>query len=556
MEQEELENQLGTLEFKSRGLGVEIGYVTQVSGNSTQILCDIAVLNELSQAHTDGAEFSPGQIGTVLKIKVAKGFLFVTVREVIATPTPEGTLKHVIMHLDYLGHGTKAPQTQSGMIFNRGVTDFPIPGQLAYPVSLEDVEGIFGDNDNNHFHLGNVFPQFLTPASINIDALLGKHFAILGSTGTGKSCTTALLIRRIVERLPNAHIVILDPHNEYESAFTDCAEHFDIHNLKLPYWMMNFEEHIEMFIGINKTAEREIEVDILRRCIYEARVDNSEKLSAELITVDTPIPYKLSFMMRFLDEEMGKLDNPETLTPYLRLRNKVDELRRDTRFSFMFSGMLVNDTLNTIIGQLLRFPVEGKPVSTIDLSGVPSNIVNVVVSIISRTVFDFAVWSRGNDARPILLVCEEAHRYVPTDGSTIFSSTKKAIERIAKEGRKYGVALGLVSQRPADVSESALSQCGTIFSMRLNNERDQNFVAHVMPEGAKGSLNALSSLQNREALAVGEGVEAPVRLLVDKLDRNHLPSSGSPVFSTDWQLELDDSNFVKETIENWRRKGL
>ncbi len=118
------------------------------------------------------------------------------------------------------------------------------------------------------------------------------------------------------------------------------------------------------------------------------------------------------------------------------------------------------------------------------------------------------------------------------------------------------MALGLVSQRPADVSESALSQCGTIFSMRLNNERDQNFVAHVMPEGAKGSLNALSSLQNREALAVGEGVEAPVRLLVDKLDRNHLPSSGSPVFSTDWQLELDDSNFVKETIENWRRKGL
>ena len=533
----------------------EIGFITEVSGRDIKAMCDLEVLRNMSNADSEEAEFSPGQIGTILKIKVTKGFLFVTVREVVGQPSRDGVLKTVRLDLDYLGHGIKAPMTETGMIFNRGVTDFPIPGQSVYPVSLKDIEGIFGDNDSNHFHLGHVFPQHLTPASINIDSLLGKHFAVLGSTGTGKSCTVALLIRRIVERLPHAHIIMLDPHNEYEKAFSDCAEHFDINNLRLPYWMMNFEEHVEIFIGTYNGRSRMIEIDILRRALYEARVDNNDTLPAEQITVDTPIPYKLSYLKSYLKEEMGKLDNPETLTPYLRLSNKIEELRRDTRFGFMFSGMLVNDTLNSIIGDLLRFPVDNKPVSTIDLSGVPSEIVNVVVSIISRTVFDFAVWSRGADARPILLVCEEAHRYVPTDNSTIFSSTRKAIERIAKEGRKYGVSLGLISQRPADVSESALSQCGTIFAMRLNNERDQKFVSHVMPEGAEGSLNSLSSLQNRELLGVGEGVEAPVRLLVDKLDEEHLPSSGSPSYSVDWQIGLDDVDFVKNTIETWRRTG-
>lgn len=252
---------------------------------------------------------------------------------------------------------------------------------------------------------------------------------------------------------------------------------------------------------------------------------------------------------------MGKLDNPETLTPFLRLRNKVDELRKDTRFSFMFSGRLVNDTLSNIIGNLLRVPINNKPVSTIDLSGVPSEIVNVVVLVISLTVFDFAVWSRGQDARQILLVCVEAHRYVPTKMSTRFNSTKKAIEWIAKEGRKYGLSMGLVSQRPADVSGSALSQCGMIFLMRLNNERDQNFVSHVMPEGSEGSLSALSSLQNREVIAVGEGVEAPVRLMVDKLEESHLPSSENPSYSADWHMGLEDPYFVDMKIDNWRRQG-
>ncbi|MCF6214581.1 MAG: DUF87 domain-containing protein [Emcibacter sp.] len=536
----------------------EIGSVTLVNGNDTVALCDVNDL-KIAMGMDDSPLLPAGQIGAIVKIKVNKGFVYATVRELVRHDVriedSTGPVKHIMMYLDYLGQGLRAPYAPTGVSFDRGITDFPVPGQLVYEVSYDDLEAIFGDNDTNHFHIGTVFPQHMTPASIKTDSMLGKHFAVLGSTGTGKSCTVALLIHRIVERMPKGHIIILDPHDEYATAFKDCGKHFDISNLRLPYWMMNFEEHVEMFIGRTDSAEREVEVDILRRCIYAARVDAATSLQSEKITVNSPIPYKLSFILEFLDNSMGKLDNPDNLVSFMRIKAKVEELRRDVRFAFMFSGMLAHDNLKEVIKNLLRFPVEDKPVSTIDLSGVPSEIVNVVVSMISRLVFDFAVWTKGDNSRPILLVCEEAHRYVPNSENTVFVSARKSIERIAKEGRKYGVSLGLVSQRPADVSESALSQCGTIFAMRMNNERDQSFVEHVMPEGSKGTLAALSSLQNREALVVGEGVRAPVRVLLDKLDENKRPSGGNPSYSEDWQKEIEDDAFIVETIENWRNQG-
>lgn len=532
----------------------EIGFVTEVSGQDTVVLCDIEVLNKSRDMDESGL-MPGGQIGAIVKIKVHIGFVFATVRQISRQEASTGPVQHVLMHLDYLGHGVRAPYSPTGLSFDRGIRDFPVPGQKVYEVSYSDLESIFGVNDAHHFHIGTVFPQHVTPAGIKTNSLLGKHFAVLGSTGTGKSCTVALIIHRIVERMPRGHIIILDPHNEYASAFSDCGVHFDISNLRLPYWMMNFDEHVEMFIGQRPSLEREIEVDILRRCLYAARVDAATNLPPEKITVNSPIPYKLSFFLEFLEKSMGKLDNPDKLTPFLRLRAKVDELRRDARFSFMFSGLLAHDNLKDVIKNLLRFPVENKPVSTIDLSGIPSEIVNVVVSMISRLVFDFAVWSRGEDARPILLICEEAHRYVPTAENTVFESARKAIDRIAKEGRKYGVSLGLVSQRPADLSESTLSQCGTIFAMRMNNERDQRFIEHVMPEGSKGALAALSSLQNREALVVGEGVRAPVRVQLDKLEESKRPSSGNADFSEDWQKEINDDRFIMDTINNWRNQG-
>ena len=251
--------------------------------------------------------------------------------------------------------------------------------------------------------------------------------------------------------------------------------------------------------------------------------------------------------------QAGKLEKPEMLLPFLRLKNKIEELKHDDRYSFMFSGLLISDSLHEIVSRLFRFPAQGRPVSTLDLSGVPSDIVDVVVSVLARLMFDFAVWSRREaTARPLLLVCEEAHRYVPEARQDQHGAARKSLERIAKEGRKYGVSLGLVSQRPSDLSESVLSQCGTILSMRMNNDRDRQFVERAMPEGSRGFLESLPSLRNRECIISGEGVTAPVRVRLDFLEEGLRPSSDDPEFSGTWRAELTDPSFVSKVIHRWR----
>ena len=198
--------------------------------------------------------------------------------------------------------------------------------------------------------------------------------------------------------------------------------------------------------------------------------------------------------------------------------------------------------------------MDGKPLTIIDLSGVPSEIVDVVVSLTCRIVFDFAVWGESGRVPPILLVCEEAHRYVPADQSSGFAATTRAITRICKEGRKYGISLGLVTQRPSELSPGVLAECGTLFALRMSNEADQQFVANATPEGARGMLAALPSLRCQEAIVVGEGVAAPMRIYFDHLPREHQPRSSSGTFSRIWQTDGADADVVKEGIRRWRRQ--
>ena len=191
---------------------------------------------------------------------------------------------------------------------------------------------------------------------------------------------------------------------------------------------------------------------------------------------------------------MGLLNKATDTAPYMRLKTKIDELKSDPRYQFMFSGMLVADSMGAFIAKIFRLPARGKPISIIDVSGVPSDIVSVVVAVLARLVFDYAIWSRSEVQRPVLLVCEEAHRYIPSDKTSTGQAVRKILERIAKEGRKYGVSLGLITQRPSDLAEGVLSQCGTIIAMRLNNDRDQQYVKNAMPEGSRGFLDVIPAL--------------------------------------------------------------
>jgi DNA helicase HerA-like ATPase len=200
-------------------------------------------------------------------------------------------------------------------------------------------------------------------------------------------------------------------------------------------------------------------------------------------------------------------------------------------------------------------PSNGKPISIIDVSGVPSDITSTVVAVLSRLTFDFAIWSRDERTRPILLVCEEAHRYIPNEANADGSSVAKVLSRIAKEGRKYGISLGLITQRPSDLAEGVLSQCGTIISMRLNNDRDQSFVKAAMPEGARGFLDSIPALRNREAIICGEGVSIPIRVSFDELEEVRRPASADPSFSELWRASGGDEEAVHRTVQRWRAQG-
>jgi DNA helicase HerA-like ATPase len=254
---------------------------------------------------------------------------------------------------------------------------------------------------------------------------------------------------------------------------------------------------------------------------------------------------------RLLEDAIGKPDNRSNLTPFLRIKSRLTSLQSDRRFAFMFPpGVYVSDNLTQILGRILRVPVEGRPLAILDLAGMPSEVLNVVVSVLARIAFDFAFWS--DQEMPILLVCEEAHRYAPQEAGLGFEPAKRALGRIAKEGRKYGASLCLVSQRPSELAQSLLSQCSTVFAMRMSSQRDQNIIQAALSEASSTLTNALPLLGTAEAIVVGEGVPVPMRIRFDELPPNERPRSNSAPFSAHWQDDSKSRGILDRVVGTWR----
>lgn len=527
-----------------------IGIVLEIAGSGSQIALDLQRLQECARDEDPSIALS-GQVGSQIKIRVGNGWLLASVR---TQRQDSKTAGGILANIDFLGEGDEERLTGRIHGFRRGVTAYPIPGALVYPATSKDLREIYAGDGRTSIQVGTVFPTKDIRAGIYIDAFLGKHFALLGSTGTGKSTSAALILHRICDAAPNGHVVMIDPHGEYASAFRNSGIILDVSNLQMPYWLMNFEEHCEVFLT-SSGNDRQEDSDVLAKCLLQARMKNRLAEAMGKITVDTPIPYLLSDLTSVLQNEMGKLDKATSTAPYMRVKSKIDELKADPRYQFMFSGMLVGDTMADFISKIFRMPTDGKPISIIDVSGVPSDITSTVVALLSRMVFDFAIWAREEQPRPVLLVCEEAHRYVPNEKNADGSSVGRILSRIAKEGRKYGISLGLITQRPSDLAEGVLSQCGTIISMRLNNDRDQAFVKAAMPEGARGFLDSIPALRNRECIICGEGVSVPIRVSFDNLEEFKRPASADPSFSELWQSRGGEEDMVQRTVQRWRAQG-
>jgi uncharacterized protein len=527
-----------------------IGQIVEISGSGARVELSARRLADLAPDPDPSVAMS-GQVGSQIKIESGRRWLLANVRK-LQVIDPEAGL--VMAEIDFLGEGDEDSQTGKLVNFKRGITVYPLPGSRAYPVTGSDLKQMFAADERAHIEIGTVYPTKDVRGALYVDALLGKHFALLGSTGTGKSTSAALIMHRICDMSPEGHIVMIDPHGEYSAAFKGHGELFNVDNLAMPYWLMNFEEHCEVFVT-SQGAERQRDMDILAKCLLQARAKNRTAEGLTKLTVDSPIPYTLSDLTAAITNEMGLLNKATDTAPYMRLKSKIDELKSDPRYQFMFSGMLVADSMSAFISKIFRLPAKGRPISIIDVSGVPSDIVSVVVAVMSRLIFDYAIWSRSEVQRPVLLICEEAHRYVPADKTSTGQAVRKILERIAKEGRKYGVALGLITQRPSDLAEGVLSQCGTIIAMRLNNDRDQQFVKNAMPEGSRGFLDVIPALRNRECIVCGEGVSIPIRVSFDDLERDRCPASSDPLFSDLWRHSGDEQAMVARVVKRWRAQG-
>jgi hypothetical protein len=527
-----------------------IGTVIEVSGGGARIRVDGQRLRELATDQDPSVALS-GQVGSQVKLECGRKWLLANVRNLKVDENGNDT---VTAEIDFLGEGDEDDQSGKLVDFKRGITSYPIPGNRVFPVTGSDLKQMFSADDRAHIEIGTVYPTKDVRGALYIDAMLGKHFALLGSTGTGKSTSAALIMHRICDMAPEGHIVMIDPHGEYSAAFKGYGELFNVDNLAMPYWLMNFEEHCEVMIT-SSGADKQRDADILAKCLLHARSKNRAAEGLTKLTVDSPIPYTLTDLTNSITNEMGLLNKATDTAPYMRLKTKLDELKADPRYSFMFSGMLVADSMTSFISKIFRLPAKGKPISIVDVSGVPSDITSVVVAVLSRLVFDYAIWSRNELQRPVLLICEEAHRYVPSDKTSSGQAVRKILERIAKEGRKYGVSLGLITQRPSDLAEGVLSQCGTIICMRLNNDRDQAFVKSAMPEGARGFLDVIPALRNRECIVCGEGVSIPIRVSFDDLERDRCPASSDPSFSDLWKQSGDEEAMVTRVVKRWRAQG-
>ena len=495
-------------------------------------------------------------VGRFVSIRCANSTLVAMITEVSCENLPSDAYI-ASASVDLLGEIFGGPERTK---FQRGVTNYPTIGDTVDLITNEELRTVYAPTGSDQIHIGTLQQDPSVLAYVDVEEMLSKHFAVLGSTGVGKSTGVSLLLNEILKARPNLRVFLLDVHNEYGRCFGDRSLVLNPRNLKLPFWLFNFEEIVDvLFAGRPGVPE---ELDILAEVIPMAKgiytqYQNADRLGLKRIdpktiayTVDTPVPFRLVDLISLIDERMGKLENRSSRIIYHKLISRIETVRNDPRYAFMFDNANVGgDTMAEVISYLFRLPANGKPMTIMQLAGFPAEVVDSVVSVLCRMAFDFGLWSDG--ASPLLFVCEEAHRYASADRNIGFGPTRKAISRIAKEGRKYGVYLGLITQRPAELDATIISQCNTLFAMRLANDRDQALLRSAVSDAAANLLSFVPSLGTREVLAFGEGVALPTRLRFKEVPVHQLPRSDSAT-STIPSAAGHDMHFVSAVLERWR----
>ena len=538
-------DQLGIPAGAAHPAGEPLGYVVSVRGSQASV-----GLPPVSDASDD----SRATVGKFLGVSTGKSLLIGVITDVAIEPFATEHGYQTTARIDLVGEIKESGTALAR--FQRGVSEYPVIGDPVELIGARELRLVFNIRASSVIDIGLAEP---IGAYIDVNDMLSKHFAVLGTTGVGKSSGVVLILQEVMRARPDLRIFVLDPHNEYGRSFGERALLMNPRNLKLPFWLFNFEEIIDVFFGGRPGSEEE--VDILSEVIPLAKTSYLQHRSPTIAkrldaktsgyTVDTPVPYRLADLVALLDERMGKLENRSLRMTYHRLMMRIETIGNDPRYAFMFENANVGgDTMAEVLSQLFRLPPNGKPMTVMQLAGFPSEVVDAVVSVICRMAFDFGLWSDG--AAPMLFVCEEAHRYAAADRSVGFGPTRRSISRIAKEGRKYGIFIGLVTQRPAELDATILSQCSTLFAMRMTNDRDQALVRSAVADTATNLLAFLPSLGTREVFAFGEGVALPTRLKFKQLPSQLLPRSEVVGAAGEDFVAGINQDFIASVLERWR----
>lgn len=548
-----------------------IGTIIEVDGS--HIVAELKPgITELSRVF-GGDTYPIGQFGSIVKIHFGRRIIFAFVGrlrmkaeyELERGIAPQAASDERVIEADLFGEGewlrdaTVTP-ARWDLKFDRGVATYPLPQQTVYLTPKRELRFIYGHGKGPSVHLGEHVGTGGTKCYAEMNELLGKHTAILGSTGAGKSGTVAAVLHSLLERGTEAglaiwkpRIVVLDPHNEYSAAFPDHQKlSTDDGSLILPYWLLNFAETVALVIGKTEFVATS-QANIVKTALLKARVEGATTLGLDgtKITVDSPVPYKLATLIA--EVEADKPPQASRQDSHNSILEKIDVLIRDARVAFMMNEWdgANQDPFPSILSQLAS---DGNQPRIVDLSGVPNEVAGVSSAVIARTLFNLKVWQTADERQndPVLLVCEEAHRYVPNRGEAQYEAAQEAIRRIAKEGRKYGLGLLLVSQRPSEVEATVLSQCNSWIILRITNDADREHVRAILPDSMAGLTKMLSGLRRQEAIFVGQAAILPSRILIRTLTPVQLPRSNDIDFDKGWQAPTMTEAQLVAIANRWR----
>lgn len=609
-----------------------LGDVQDVDGTTVSISLSKKSLTGF--IYIDGQGYRVGQIGSFVRIPIGFSNLFGIISQVGASAVPAGKANdedsgNRWMRIQLIGEG------QRNGVFQRGLTQYPTVGDEVHLVSEKELRSIYGRRDTPYFvKVGHISNSDSIPALIDINKLVTRHSAVVGTTGSGKSTTVASLINALsdVKRYPSSRIIMLDLHGEYGQALGERAYVYKINpdkssklqerELSIPFWALNFDELCEICFGEfgNEKDKNLVLERIQKRKLASLAGYPRSGASADTLSGDTPIPFSIhhlwhelyieTFATYYKDKGGRPIDNVAFETDGLGselkgdaaagiapiFRNVANDANQEKIF-YLPSPLTIGRQL-TLLGSKLRIPrynflfrpqdwtpaedggvkrdlddlLKGwigsdRPVTILDLSGVPTDILQTTIGALLRILYEALFWSRnlsqGGRFRPLLLVMEEAHIYL-NDNSKGMAS--KVVQRIVKEGRKYGIGAMIVSQRPSEINSTILSQCGTFFALRLTNSTDRSHINSALPDNLDGLTGMMPILKTGEAIILGEAVKLPMRTSIEPPPRDRRPDSQDPIVFDEvgldetqhpggWGIRMEQDPNYEEVVETWRAQN-